>query len=112
MGSDAQWQDENGFSREVRGDFSAPQYDSTGDNIRHYIAHFCTFEAAAMLAKAFPGSTVKHTDVTRRRRGQIVTLYEVNTFEAHNHPDPAERERYAREYYAIKRAATEQDMKL
>lgn len=111
MGSDAQWQNENGFSREVRGDFSASKYDDTGDNIRSYIDHFYTFEAAAMLAKAFPGSTIKHTDIKRMRRGQMVTVYEVDSFAAKNHPDPAERERYTREFYAVRRAAIEQDMK-
>jgi len=63
MGSDADWQSENGFSREVQGDFSSPQYsgfDFWGDeaDFLTYVYPFPTFAAASSLAKAFPGTTV------------------------------------------------------
>ena len=63
MGSDADWQNENGYSREVRGDFSSPQYDGLdfwGDSadFETYIYPFSSFAAASWLAKAFPGTTV------------------------------------------------------
>ncbi len=60
---DADWQNENGYSREVRGDLSSPQYDGSdfwGDSadFETYVYPFRSFAAASSLAKAFPGTTV------------------------------------------------------
>lgn len=56
MGSDVQWQIDNGYLRQVMGDFSeeAPSCESP-----MFGRYFETFQAAAHVAKAFPGSTLQ-----------------------------------------------------
>lgn len=74
MGSDAQWQDENGFSREVRGDYSTVDF---GGDSPQFGAYYSTYAAAAYIAKTFPGVKVEPNE-TRNDDGTITRRYWVD----------------------------------
>lgn len=78
MGSDVQWQQENGYGREVEGDFSSSIYDTTNTNERNYQDYFYHFSAASLLAKAFPGATLTVSGKKAVRAGVVKNMYLVD----------------------------------
>lgn len=76
MGSDALWQDENGFSREVRGDYSTVNF---GGESSPFFQIFNTFAAASFIAKTFPGTTIAPREGEELISGKPYRVYWVDS---------------------------------
>lgn len=76
MGSDVQWQIDNGYLNLVMGDFSteAPSVESP-----MFGRYFDTFQAAAHVAKAFPGSTLQPSEF-EDSAGAVIRHYYVDCY--------------------------------
>ncbi|HKS34694.1 MAG TPA: hypothetical protein VJS14_13300 [Enterobacteriaceae bacterium] len=72
MGSDVQWQIDNGYGREVMGDFSTGTPQAESPLFGHY---FDTFQAASHVAKTFPGSTLEPSEYVDKTGTRIRHYY-------------------------------------
>ena len=74
MGSDVQWQIDNGYLAQVMGDFST---ESPSFEMPMFGRYFDTFQAAIHVAKAFPGSTLQPSEY-EDKTGMVIRHYYVD----------------------------------
>lgn len=103
MGSDVQWQIDNGYLAQVMGDFST---ESPSFETPMFGRYFDTFQAAIHVAKAFPGSTLQPSEY-EDKTGMLIRHYYVDCHPYYDRlpPEKSDNFQYDEYPYAIHVAA-------
>ena len=95
MGSDVQWQIDNGYLAQVMGDFST---ESPSFEMPMFGRYFDTFQAAIHVAQAFPGSTLQPSEY-EDKTGMVIRHYYVDCHPYHDRLPPEKSDDFQYDEY-------------
>lgn len=95
MGSDVQWQIDNGYLAQVMGDFST---ESPSFETPMFGRYFDTFQAAIHVAKAFPGSTLQPSEY-EDKTGMLIRHYYVDCHPYYDRLPPEKSDNFQYDEY-------------